>query len=38
MWSGTGTMVLGAAGFLIAEHVFLMEIPDLKRYIKISRL
>jgi len=31
-------MVLGAAGFLFAGHVFLMEIPNLKGYIKISRM
>jgi hypothetical protein len=34
---GTGTWVLGTAPFLFAGYVFVMEIPDLKRYIKISR-
>jgi hypothetical protein len=31
-------MVLGAAGLLFAGRVFLMEIPDLRRYIKIGKL
>jgi hypothetical protein len=31
-------MVLAAAGLFLAGHVFLMEIPDLKRYIKISSM
>jgi uncharacterized membrane protein len=35
---GTGTLVLGAAGLLFAGYVFVKEIPDLKRYIKISRM
>jgi hypothetical protein len=35
---GTGSLVLGAAGLLLAGYVFLNMIPDLRRYIKISRM
>jgi hypothetical protein len=35
---GTGALVLGAAGLVFAGYVFVIEIPDLKRYIKISRM
>jgi hypothetical protein len=36
--AGTATLVLGAASLLLAGYVFVKEIPDLKRYIKISRM
>jgi hypothetical protein len=35
---GTGTMILGAAGLLFGGYVFVIEIPDIKRYLKISRM
>jgi hypothetical protein len=35
---GTGTLVLGAAGLLFAGYVFVMEIPDIKRYLQISSM
>jgi hypothetical protein len=35
---GTGALVLGTAGLLFAGYVFVQEIPDLKRHIKISRM
>jgi hypothetical protein len=35
---GTGTLILGTAALLFAGYVFAMDIPDLKRYIRISRL
>jgi hypothetical protein len=35
---GTGALALGAAGLLYAEYIFVSEIPDLKRYLKIRSM
>jgi hypothetical protein len=36
--AGTGTLILGAAGLILAGYVFLASLPDLKRYIRISTM
>jgi hypothetical protein len=35
---GTGSLVLCTAGFILAGFVFLNMIPDIKRYVKMSRM
>jgi hypothetical protein len=35
---GTGALALGAAGLLYAGYIFVSEIPDLMRYLKIRSM
>jgi hypothetical protein len=36
--AGTGSLVLCTAGLLLAGFVFFNMIPDMKRYIKMTRM
>lgn len=35
---GTVGMVVGAAGLLLGGYMFLMSLPDLRRYIRITSM
>jgi hypothetical protein len=35
---GTAGLLAGAAGMVLAGYVFLRSLPDLQRYVKISRM
>ena len=36
--AGTGALLAGVGGLAFGAYVFLMSIPDLKRYMKISMM